>query len=310
MDSKQIYDVAIVGAGPAGLTAAIYCLRDNKNIIIFEKEIWGGQINNSPRVENIPGFVSISGADFVKNLEEQVRSISSNGSFAEEYTEVLNVIRERDLFKIECDDENTYFSKTVIFATGTKHRLLNVPGEEELIGNGISFCSICDAPFCVGRDVAVIGGGNSALIEAIELSRYANVVFLVQNLDYLTAEASLINEVDKLLNLKVIVGATVTDFEKNDKITVWYSTYSNETKELVEHNLKVDNVFLAVGLIPQNECAASVVKIGRGGYIEAWAPDIGIAGDCKVKEVRQVATACGDGASEAVRICKYLNSLK
>lgn len=304
MDRKKIYDVGIIGAGPAGLTAAIYCLRDNKNILLIEKEIWGGQINNSPRVNNIPGFSLISGSEFVEKLEEQVRSIKS-GSLSEIYAEAIKVTREDENFYIKCDDGNSYVARSIIFATGTKHRLLNVPGEADLIGNGLSFCSICDAPFCKEHDVAVIGGGNTALVEAIELSNFANKVFIVQNLGSLTAEASLVDSVYEIPNIEIITHASVTDFEKNDKITVWYTTGDS-----VEKNIVVDNVFLAVGLIPQNECAASLLKLNYNGYIENGDVGIGVAGDCRVKDVRQVVTACGDGAAEAIRICKYLNNFK
>ena len=200
----KIYDIIIVGAGPAGLTAAIYALRANKSVLVLEKDTFGGQITSSPQVENIPGFVSITGAEFGDKLVEQAMNLDAEIECAE----VLEI--KSGETKTVVTDDGEFYAKTVIIATGTKHRLLGLDKEEEFIGNGISFCAVCDGAFYEGKTVAVIGGGNSALQESILLSSLCKKVYVVQNLDYFTGEKKLADELETKENVEIILGATVT----------------------------------------------------------------------------------------------------
>ena len=209
---QKVYDIAIIGAGPAGLTAAVYALRDNKNVILFEKNVEGGQVLSTPKIDNIPGFYGISGEHFINLMGSQIQSIvdAGFGSIDMEYSEVVDV---SDMvltdgvvvYTLKTENDDWFYAQKVIFATGNKNRTLGVPGEKELIGNGICFCVTCDGPFYKDKDVAVIGGGNSALTEALELSKYVNHVMILQDLHELTAEKSLIEEVKKTKNMHSVL---------------------------------------------------------------------------------------------------------
>ena len=313
VDLDTLYDIAIIGAGPAGLTAAIYALRDNKKIILFEKEEVGGQALNSDKIVNIPGFSEVNGYDFIDKVVKQIESIETGSlSFVEE--EVAGVLKDNSvdnpIFQIFTDIRN-YKARSIVIATGSKYRTLGVYGEEDLIGRGISFCSTCDAPFYKGKEVAVIGGGNSAVTEAIELSRFASQVFILQNLEELTAEKGLIEELDKIENIRVITGAKILGFlkDKDGRIIVDYETYMASDYGWIAKYKKVDGVFLAIGMAPQNEPFKSVVWLNNNGYIKNTFSFVEAVGDCKEKDVRQIATACGDGAEAAVRLCRGLNTL-
>jgi thioredoxin reductase len=193
-----MYDIIVVGGGPAGLTAALYARRANKNVLIIEKATFGGQITYSPKVENIPGFISLTGNEFAEKLVEQVL----NQDAEVECAEVLE-IRDGDI-KTVVTDSGEFEGKSIIIATGAKHRLLGLENEQNLIGEGISFCAVCDGAFYEGKTVAVIGGGNSALQEAILLSDLAKKVYVIQNLDFLTGEQRLQEIIAKRGNVPVI----------------------------------------------------------------------------------------------------------
>lgn len=313
-EKNFIYDIGIIGAGPAGLTAAIYALRDNKNVILFEKNYeMGGQILNSEKVVNIPGFPSISGAEFIENLTEQLNKAKKDGdgvfSFVE--TTVGDVWRANvgDSFIIS-DKEETYLAKKIIIAAGSEHRLLGVPGERELIGRGISFCSTCDAPFCKGQKVAVIGGGNSALTEALEIAKFAESVKILQNLPYLTAEQSLCEKIKKEEEISIQFNTTVLDFYTSDNMIGIHTNYSDPTWDnpVFEKYEYFDHVFIAIGMQANNDFAKHITLLGADGYILTPTDDgVFLAGDCMAKKVKQVATACGDGAQAAVLACRALN---
>lgn len=308
---RTLYDIAIVGAGPAGLTAAIYALRDNKNVILFEKDEMGGQALYSSKIVNIPGFPEINGYDFIENVKKQLDSIESgNLWFVNE--EVIDITKKGDWEFDVITSNKEYTVKSVIIATGSKYRTLNVKGEGELIGHGISFCSTCDAPFYKGRTVAVIGGGNSAVTEAIELSRFAKKVYILQNLEELTAQKGLIAKLEEIKNIEVRTGIKVTGFSEYkaiDEIGIDYSTYMAGDYGWVDNRLVVGGVFLAIGMMPQNNCAKRVAFI-KDGYIGFASGFVRAAGDCRDKSVRQITTACGDGAEAAVELCRLLNTLE
>ena len=205
----MVYDVIVIGAGPAGLTSAIYCARAGKSVIVLEKETIGGKITESPLVYNIPGFPETSGQEFGDLLAEQATSQGVEITIDEALSIEFN--KENDNLTVVGSFDN-YVGRTCIIATGTKNRGLNLPNEDKLIGNGISFCATCDGPFYRGKDVAVIGGGNSAVTYALELSQYANRVYMIQNLPKLTAEQVLCDKLATKENVEVICGSIVTDY--------------------------------------------------------------------------------------------------
>ena len=297
----MIYDIIIIGGGPAGLTAAIYARRANKTVLVMEKGTFGGQITSSPKVENIPGFISVSGNEFGEVLMEQAMELGAEV----ECLEALSVT-DGDI-KTVTTDEGDYQARALIIATGTKHRLLGLDREEDFIGNGISFCAVCDGAFYADKTVAVIGGGNSALQEAILLSKTSKKVYVVQNLDYFTGEERLIEELKTTQNIEAIMGAVVTELLGDDEL----SGIKIKRGEQIEE-LKIDGMFTAIGLIPQNEIFASLVKLNNWGYVDSGedclttANGIFVAGDCRSKRIRQVATAVADGAVAALAACDYL----
>ena len=297
----KTYDIIIVGAGPAGLTAAIYAGRANKSVLVLEKDTFGGQITSSPQVENIPGFISVTGAEFGEKLVEQAMNLDAEIECAE----VLE-IKDGDVKTVVTDD-GEFYAKAVIIATGTKHRLLGLDKEEEFIGNGISFCAVCDGAFYEGKTVAVIGGGNSALQESILLSSLCKKVYVVQNLDYFTGEKKLADELVTKENVEIILGATVDKLLGEDELTGITINTANGKKDIT-----VDGMFLAIGLLPQNEQFVNLVKLNDYGYVDS-AEDcitnvdgIFVAGDCRSKRIRQVATAAADGATAALAACDYI----
>ncbi len=301
-----MYDVVIIGGGPAGLTAGIYARRANKTALVIEKASFGGQITYSPKVENIPGFAEVTGNEFAEKLVDQ--AISQGVDF--ESCEAKEII-DGEVKKVVTDGE-TFEAKTVIIATGAKHRRLGLPKEEDFIGDGISFCAVCDGAFFTGKTVAVIGGGNSALQEALQLSQLAKTVYIVQNLPHLTGEASLIKQAENKDNINIILGHTVAEI-LGDNTFEGIVIKNEETKDT--QNLALDGMFVAIGLVPQNENFVNVIsldKFGYADYSEVCASEkngIFVAGDCRKKTVRQVATAVSDGAVAAISACNYIDSL-
>ena len=303
----MIYDIIVIGGGPAGLTASIYARRANKTVLVLEKETFGGQITSSPKVENIPGFNSLSGNEFAEKLVDQAIFQGAELDSAE----VLSVTDGE--IKTVVTDVGEYKAKAIIIATGAKHRLLGLANETDYIGNGISFCAVCDGAFYSGRTVAVIGGGNSALQEAILLSDLAKKVYVVQNLDFLTGEKKLADELKSKQNVEIILGTVVDEYIgdgelKGIKIK---KSANGETRELT-----VDGVFAAIGLAPQNDAFKNVISVDSRGYAESdeslktKTKGIFVAGDCRIKNVRQVVTASNDGAISALSACDYVDSLK
>ncbi len=299
----NLYDIIIIGGGPAGLTAAVYALRAGKKVLVIEKGTFGGQITSSPKVENIPGFLSTTGNEFAEKLIEQAINLGAEVECCEA-TEIIN----GEIKTIKTDDGD-FHGKAVIIATGTKHRLLGIEREEEFIGNGISFCAVCDGAFYEGKTVAVIGGGNSALQEAVLLSDICKKVYVVQNLDYLTGEVKLAEQLENKENVEIITGVVVKSIVA-DKDISGIVIEKIATKEKI--TLDIDGMFTAIGLIAQNEPFASAVKLNGWGYVDAdegcvtSGDGIFVAGDCRAKRIRQVATAVADGAVAALAACDYI----
>lgn len=296
-----MYDIIIIGSGPAGLTAAIYARRAEKSVLVIEKETFGGEITHSPKVENYPGMREISGADLGERLMSQALDLG-----AEIEMDTCIDIRTGDNFTVVCEREE-YEGRSVIIAGGSKHRRLGLPREEELTGNGISYCSVCDGPFYTGRSVAVIGGGNSALQEAVQLSELCSNVTIVQNLDFLTGEKKLQDILVAKDNVSMIFGVTVAELVGDPELTGLVLKHQDGTTE----TLTVDGAFVAIGQQPENAPFASVAKLDQYGYIiadescETGTPGVYVAGDCRTKAIRQVVTASGDGAIAAIKACKF-----
>lgn len=298
-----MYDIIVIGGGPAGLTAAIYARRANKSVLVIEKGSFGGQITFSPKVENIPGFAEVTGNEFAEKLVEQALGLDAEVECAE----VLE-IKQGDV-KTVVTDSGEFEAKTVIIATGAKHRMLGLPREEEFVGEGISFCAVCDGAFYAGRDIAVIGGGNSALQEAILLADLAKKVYVVQNLDYLTGEQKLQEKLTAKENVEIILGHTVKGVIGDTTLTGITIADSNDNQK----QLDIDGMFVAIGLIPQNEAFDGIINLDERGYVTSDencltnADGIFVAGDCRTKKIRQVATAAADGAVAALAACDYLD---
>ncbi len=302
-----MYDIIIIGAGPAGLTAAIYAARAEKRVLILEKETFGGQITYSPKVDNYPGLISVSGNEIADKFLEQAMGLGVEIELCEA-TGVVDNGGE----KIVATTSGEYRAKAVIIATGSKHRHLGVDGEENLIGEGISYCAVCDGAFYKGKNVAVIGGGNTALQDAVLLSEGCSHVTVVQNLSVLTGESSLISALKKRDNVSYIYDTVVEGLvgETSLKAIKLKNTATGERSEL-----SVDGMFVAIGQIPENEPFKNVAPLDERGYIVAnedcmlKAAGVFAAGDCRTKSIRQVTTATADGASAALAAVRYIDNI-
>lgn len=301
---SKLYDIVVVGGGPAGLTASLYGQRNGKTTLTIEKSVFGGQIANSPKVENIPGFNSISGDEFGDLLLNQVTAqggevmfdtvtkVESNGNKVITYLEMGEPVH----------------SKTLILATGTKHRVLGLANEENLIGKQIHFCAVCDGNFYKDKKIVMVGGGNSAFVEANLLSDIASELVMLQDMPFFTAEAKLQEQLLSKKNVEAHVNTKVLEYIVVDgKLTgVKYSESGNE------NTVTCDGVFLAVGLVPDNKPFTNVADIDERGYFNTnestltKTENIFVAGDCRAKSLRQVATACSDGANAAIQACNYI----
>lgn len=302
---EKIYDIVVVGGGPAGLTAALYGLRNGKDVLVIEKSVFGGQIVNSPNVENIPGFVSISGDEYGDLLLKQVQAQGGNVMF----DEVLNIENDGQVAKLKLDLSDDVYGKTVILATGTIHRTLGLENEDNLIGNKIHFCAVCDGNFYQGKKVVMIGGGNSAFVESVLLADIVDKLVILQDMPYFTADQKLQEKLLTKNNIETHLNTKVLAYEMNGNELRGVRYLENGEEKLVE----CDGIFLAVGLIPNNDAFKDLVETNVYGYFEADETgitkqrNIFVAGDCRSKSLRQVSTAIGDGANAAIKACELLN---
>ena len=304
-----MYDIIIVGAGPAGLTAALYALRADKKILVIEKETFGGQITFSPKVENYPGILEMSGNEFAEKLIEQV--LSHGGEI--EMDRVTSIeVNEEGKTRTVVTENGRYEARAVIIAAGSKHRRLGLDKEDELTGEGVSYCAVCDGAFYKGMEVALVGGGNTALQEAVLLSEYCKKVIVIQNLPYLTGEKRLSAILETRANVEILCNKTVNALIGDTKLE-GVEIKDAESGEISV--LKIDGLFVAIGQVPENEPFISVAQINDYGYIvadESCLTDdeaVFVAGDCRTKRVRQITTATADGAVSAVSACRYIDSL-
>ena len=301
------YDIVIVGGGPAGLTAAIYGLRAGKTVLVIEKNGFGGQIAYSPKVENIPGTKVISGAEFADHLTDQAMALGADM----ELEKVIGVEKTPEGFTVHTEEGSAFYGKTVILAVGVKHRTLGLNGEEELIGNGISFCAVCDGAFYAGQEVAMIGGGNSALQEALLLSEVCKKVTIVQNLAGFTGEKKLADALMQKENVVAYFNTVVAAYKTTDGALSGLQLHNDQTGE--ESEIAVDGAFLAVGLMPENDPFKEHADLNNWGYFDSKedcctkTEGLYVAGDCRSKYIRQVVTASADGAIAAMAACRYLD---
>ncbi len=304
-----MYDIIIVGAGPAGLCAALYARRAEKSVLLIEKGTFGGQITHSPRVENYPGFIEMSGNEFAEKLLDQVMTHG-----AEIELDEVKSVEKVDTGYLVITENNAFEGKSVIIATGSRHRPLGIAREDEFVGEGVSYCAVCDGAFYKGKTVAIVGGGNTALQEAVLLSEGCERVYVIQNLDFLTGEGSLISAVEKRENIEVITSSVVTELVGEDKI---YGINIMNLTNGEESTILLDGVFVAIGQIPENDAFRNVVSLDTRGYIisgedcnpEGAPEGLFVAGDCRTKSIRQITTATADGAVAALAACRYLDSL-
>lgn len=294
-----MYDIIIVGAGPAGLTAALYGLRAKKKVLIFEAKCYGGQIVNAPLVENYPGIESISGFDYSTNLYNQVTNLGGEIKF-----ETVLKIEEGNIVKTK---KGEYTAKTIILATGSDKRKLNIEREEEFIGRGISYCATCDGNFYKNKIVAVVGGGNSALEDTLYLSNIASKVYLIHRRDSLRGE-QYIKELEKKDNIEFIYNSNVVKIYGESKL----ESIDIKNNEETISNLKVDGLFIAVGQEPKNQMFSDIIELDEAGYIKTddgvhtSKEKIYVAGDARAKDLRQLVTATSDGAIAATVAIKEM----
>ena len=300
-----MHDIIIVGAGTAGLSAAIYGLRAGKSVLVLEQASYGGQIINTPEIENYPAIQKISGFEFATNLYNQAKNLGAEFAF-----EKVEGIEDKGQFKEVKTKDKSYEGKTVILATGAKNRSLGVEKEEELVGKGISYCATCDGLFYRGKVVAVNGGGNTAVEDATFLSDYVQKVYVIHRRDEFRADKA---EVDRLVakpNVELVLNSTVKRLE-SDASGLTGVVVANKDGE--ERTLKVDGLFVAIGQAPDNQAFSELVELDGMGYISAGestltkTPGIFTAGDCRTKAIRQLATAASDGAVAGLAAVSYIN---
>ena len=298
------YDIIIIGCGPAGMTSAIYALRSGKSVLILEKESIGGQIASSPLVENYPGYSSISGAELSNNLYEQVLNLG--GQIELEEVVEIKVGKEKEVITTD----NTYLADAIIIASGAKHRLLGLENEQELIGNGIHFCVSCDGAFYKDKTVCVIGGGNSAVINALTLADICKNVIVVQDLSDLTAEKKLANKLKDKKNVDIFYNSKVKKIIGEDELEAIV------IENALEQEIKTDGMFISIGLVPESNFIKNLIKLNSYNYIESDnscntnIEGIFVAGDVRSKKVRQLTTAVNDGTIAALEAIEYIDNLK
>lgn len=301
-----MYDIIIVGAGPAGLTASIYARRSNKKVLVLEANTYGGQIINTLDIENYPVEMHISGFDFATKLYNQAKELGSEIKF-ERVTEIKNLDNHKEVITTK----NTYECKSIILATGSLNKHLGIDREKELTGKGISYCATCDGAFYKHKDVAVVGGGNVAVEDALYLSDIVNKVYIILRNDTFKAEESSVNDLKKKDNIEIIYNSSIVKLIGESKLEKIVIKDKNEK----EKELDVSGLFIAIGRTPENENFKNLINLDEYGYIitnencHTNVEGIFASGDNRVKELRQLVTATSDGAIAATEAIKYVNKI-
>ncbi len=304
---QNLFDIAIIGAGSAGLTAAIYACRNNKSVVVFEGHAIGGQISESPLVENYPSIKEISGSDFSNNLMEQAMH---NGAQIE-FENIASLEHNGKFAVLQTELGNTFHSKAVILAVGCEPRRIGFANEKEWIGRGLGYCAVCDGNFYRGKDVAVVGGGDTALQEAIYLSNICNNVHIIHRRDKFRASDALVKKAQSKANIHYIMDSAVLAPQGKDFLEriELQNTVSGE-----KSTLDVNALFVAVGRIPQTKLFAKYLQLDQAGFVIAgedckteheW---LFVAGDCRVKALRQLTTAVADGSMAGIAASEYIEA--
>lgn len=301
-----MWDIIIVGGGTAGLTAAVYGSRAGRKVLLLESSLYGGQIVTAHEIENYPAIPHISGADFATALYEQAKAMGT--TFAMEPVTAVSTEGEQ---RVVTTPGNRYTAHAVILATGAKNRPLGLEREAELVGRGVSYCATCDGAFFKGKDVAVVGGGNTALDDALFLSRRSRVT-LIHRRDTFRGEPQKAQQVRKAENITILYGSAVSALHGEDSLS---SITVQSLKDGSSRELAVSGLFVAIGQMPDNEAFRGVVDLDEKGYILAdetchtRTPGVFAAGDCRQKRVRQLSTAAGDGTVAALEACEFIDAL-
>ena len=301
-----MYDIIVVGAGPAGLTAALYALRASKSVLVIEQSTFGGQVTFSPKIENYPGIPEMSGNEFADKLLDQVLSMG-----AEVEMEKVTGIADQGAHKTVFAGNKAFEAKAVIIAVGVRHRQLGLSNENQLVGNGVSYCAVCDGAFYNGQTVGVVGGGNSALQEAVLLSDICEKVYVFQNLSFMTGEKKLVEILETKSNVEFMTDVVVSDLKGDDELTGVTLKHTTEG----EKEVALNGLFVAIGLEPSNSDFAEMAALDGNGYFDSdeacltKTEGIYVAGDCRKKNIRQITTATADGATAALAACRYIDNL-
>ena len=296
-----MYDVVVVGGGPAGLTAAIYSVRANRKVLVLEAAACGGQIINTTEIENYPATPKITGLEFGQTLQKQAEDLGVEIEF-----ETVEKVIDKGDYKLIKTEDDQYRAKVVILACGTEPRTLSLDNEEKFTGRGISYCATCDGSFYKGREVAVNGGGNTALQEALYLSDLAKKVYLIHRRDEFRGNEALVQKLKKKDNVEFVLSANIVALNGDRKLEEITISQNGETK-----TLKVDALFVAIGRVPQAKGLVDGLKLDEYGFVDAAEncatniPGIYVAGDVRKKEIRQLVTATSDGAIAATEALNY-----
>ena len=302
-----MYDIIVVGGGPAGLTAALYALRAGKSVLVIEKSTFGGQITWSPKVENFPAIPSVSGTELGDRLMAQAEA--QGAEF--ELDEVVAVELDGDIKRVKTDFGGEFEAKALIIAVGAKPRMLGLEREEELVGNGVCFCAVCDGAFYKNRPVAVSGGGNSALQDAVLLSDTCSKVYLIHRRATFRGEAKLVETLRSKDNVEFVLESSVTALHGENEL----SGITVTNKDGASRDISVDGLFVAVGHAPDNSVFAQLMELDEAGYAASdescltKTRGVFVAGDCRRKAVRQLTTAAADGSAAALAACSYIDNM-
>ena len=301
-----MYDVIILGSGPAGLSAAVYAQRARLNtLVIEEKPLSGGQILDTYEVDNYPGLPGISGFELGQKFREHADRLGT-----EFVNEQVQEIKDQKDMKLVVTEKKTYETRTLILATGARHRKLSVPGEDKYIGKGVSYCATCDGAFFRDKTVAVAGGGDVALEDALVLARGSEKVYLIHRRDEFRGARILQERVRETENIELILSSEVREIRGEEQVS---SVLLHNKKEDTEHELEVQGIFIAVGISPNTTALDNVIEQDEQGYIVAGEdtrtsiPGIFAAGDVRTKQLRQVITAAADGANAVTSVERYLS---
>ncbi len=300
----MLYDLIVIGGGPAGLTAAVYARRAGKSVLVLEKDALGGQITWSPKVENFPSVLSVSGAELGNLMAEQAMEQGADV----EIEEVIGLEKTEAGWRVNCLFGAAYEGKTLVLATGAKPRMLGIEREEELVGSGVGYCAVCDGAFFRGEAVAVNGGGNSALQDAMLLSELCSRVYLVHRRDGFRGEEKLVEALREKENVEFVLNARITRLHGDDALTGITVEESGK-----EHEIPVSGLFVAIGHEPDNSAFAEFLNLDSRGYAASGedcltkTEGLFVAGDCRAKGIHQLTTAVSDGAVAALAACAFLD---